>query len=453
MKKIYAYIMALFLLLYSECWPAFYETGVSPRAIAMSNAFMCSKDTALSIYYNPAGLAGMAFSEVSIGYGKRLLGLSDMSDISNSFIAGAFSIKGVGTVGVGWQNLGLSGNYQEHVFLLSYGYNLMDNLSAGITGKQFYRQFGRDAYTDTDPVFTNTGYTKLSLGVDVGLIYKVETLPIRVGFAALDINAPDIGIGAVETLPLTLKFGAAFVSEDLFVEVDAVFKNSRIYFNAGGEGWIFQKDIIIRSGFSMGDTGLKEATFGLGYKTNEFDFNYSFSFPMSGVANTFGSHQTSISFRFGDLPKTKEEMKFADVAKELEETKIRLSEIEKATAEEIAVLAEKVKSQETEIGDYKKKEDIVKSVATEINKKMDSGDTKVKAQALASAIYQASVAKKNETQTYIVQKGDNMKTVAEKFYKDGKKWELIYKANKDKIKGGVLTPGMELILPPDITTK
>ncbi len=48
---------------------------------------------------------------------------------------------------------------------------------------------------------------------------------------------------------------------------------------------------------------------------------------------------------------------------------------------------------------------------------------------------------------HIVQEGENLRSIAQKYYNDPKRWKDIYKANKSKIISGQVTPGMEIIIP------
>ncbi len=52
-------------------------------------------------------------------------------------------------------------------------------------------------------------------------------------------------------------------------------------------------------------------------------------------------------------------------------------------------------------------------------------------------------------QIYTVQKGDSLSLIAKKFYKDGRKYYLIMKANQDTLNGkpDQLSPGMKLKIP------
>lgn len=48
---------------------------------------------------------------------------------------------------------------------------------------------------------------------------------------------------------------------------------------------------------------------------------------------------------------------------------------------------------------------------------------------------------------HTVQAGENLRTIAQKYYNDSNKWRDIYKANTSKIVGGQVMPGQEIIIP------
>lgn len=48
---------------------------------------------------------------------------------------------------------------------------------------------------------------------------------------------------------------------------------------------------------------------------------------------------------------------------------------------------------------------------------------------------------------HIVQAGENLRSIAQKYYNDSGKWKDIYKANSTKITGGQVLPGQEIIIP------
>ena len=56
---------------------------------------------------------------------------------------------------------------------------------------------------------------------------------------------------------------------------------------------------------------------------------------------------------------------------------------------------------------------------------------------------------REEAQHYVVQKNDTLQKISHKFYGTTRKWNLLYKANKDVLKSpDKLHPGVELLIPP-----
>jgi nucleoid-associated protein YgaU len=46
-----------------------------------------------------------------------------------------------------------------------------------------------------------------------------------------------------------------------------------------------------------------------------------------------------------------------------------------------------------------------------------------------------------------VQKGESLRSLAEKYYGDANKWNLIFDANQNQIKRGVLKEGQDILIP------
>lgn len=50
--------------------------------------------------------------------------------------------------------------------------------------------------------------------------------------------------------------------------------------------------------------------------------------------------------------------------------------------------------------------------------------------------------------TYVVEKGDSLWAISERFYDDGNQWRRIYEANRDRIEDpDLIQPGWELTIP------
>src|SRR4029079_6571195 len=104
------------------------------RAPGMGNAFVGLADDVYALYYNPAGLAQLKRPELATSYTRLLLGLSDNSNLSSSFVGYAHPLKEGkwGTAAVAWQQLSLnSGFYQDQALYMSYGTSAQDVLGLG----------------------------------------------------------------------------------------------------------------------------------------------------------------------------------------------------------------------------------------------------------------------------------------------------------------------------------
>ena len=438
MKKLKLNILILLTALYAAPLQAMFDDGsASSRPLAMGGAFTCVYGTTYDVFSNPAGLASLQYYEIVTGYNKRLIGLTDGSDIMSAIFGANLPVKGFGSIGFGWQTTGLSGIYQEHAFTLALGTALSNNIYIGGSLKGYLKVFTGDAYTALDPVFASIGYSKTAFGAGAGVILKLDPLPVVFGFSGDNLNNPDVGLAGSDMLVPVYKAGVAFMTEDITLTAEAKIKTIETYLSLGAEGWVISHNLVLRSGFNMSSKGVNEIAAGFGYRTHNFDVNYAFVLPV-GISGTMGSHMVNVSFKFGDVPKTKEEKGLEQLNAELARAKSDIStdkendeKVRLENEKKIEELNQAVKQKDEQISKIKEKEDIVKSVATEINKKLDT----------------EPVNKIPQEITYKAVKGDNLKGLAEKYYNDAKKWTLIYNANKDKIRGGVIVPGTLIIIP------
>jgi nucleoid-associated protein YgaU len=68
----------------------------------------------------------------------------------------------------------------------------------------------------------------------------------------------------------------------------------------------------------------------------------------------------------------------------------------------------------------------------------------------AAAEKAPAMAKSGAAQEYVVQLGDTLSRLSERYYNSGNKWEKIYEANKDTLKNpNYIYVGMKLVIPPD----
>ena len=391
-------LLSVFAVFVSCSYAAFDDIGINARSIGVANAVLCQADTALNVFYNPAGLSSMKEVEAVLGYGKRYIGLTDGSDISNSSYAFALGVEKIGGFGVGWQTLGLTDAYQENILTFSYGKEMFDGLSMGINLKYFVSEVFGDAYTALDPVFNDHAYSKATFGADLGMLVSLGVVPVRFAVTLANAIQPNFGIASEEKPPVAVKIGASYFDNSMIVEIDGKIEAESFCISIGAEGWLLEKHLIVRTGFSLSERGLKEVCAGLGYREGQFDFNYSFNYPLTGMGSTSGSHQTSIAIRFENPLKY--------------------------------ILARQKKEDGAGIPPVKTMTDTLSPETPAV----DLPGVPLPDMRISDV-------------NYTVLKGDTLKSLAVKFYQDAKLWTLIYEANKDKIKVGMLEEGVVLVIP------
>ncbi|HCJ67793.1 MAG TPA: hypothetical protein DHV62_10895 [Elusimicrobia bacterium] len=411
----------------STCYASFEDIGVGARAVGMGNAFITVADDVYSIYYNPAGLTALRQKETASSYGRLYFGLDDGSNLGKSFLGYAHPLaKKYGSFGLGWMNFHLSGVYSENTFIFSYAREVEEikqipgPLNLGINLKLLNKNYGRDEYTIKDNVFAKS-YSKTVLSADLGGLYQLSRY-FTVGLLFSDILQPDIGLKDKSVIPLGIKTGISYRSPVLNTALEGSYWGGEIKIYNGLEYWLFAKSFAVRAGWGMGTRSFSNLTFGLSYNIPLLRFDYAFVYPLSGITDILGSHQFSLSFRFGSLlegpsedpfylkKKTKDlEKKFKETEEELSRTK---NELEKLKKERVAPPA------------------------------VTPGITPPGRPPLPGVVPQPPTMR-----THKVLEGETLQSIAVKYYGEEKRWVDIYNANKDKIERGVVKPGQILIIP------
>jgi hypothetical protein len=189
MRPVLVAALALVLATTLAARPAtayFEETALGSRGVALGFSALASIRDVTAGYWNPAGLADLAGTQVFFDYCKPY-GVPDLNE-------GAFAVgqKRWGTGwALGWHRLGIANAYAEDVFSISAGRSLSDfgrghRLAAGGTFK--FQRVGFQPFEVQD--FWSTGewagagsvdYGSQSKGsLDAGLLW---TTPWRVDFA------------------------------------------------------------------------------------------------------------------------------------------------------------------------------------------------------------------------------------------------------------------------------
>lgn len=359
-----AAILAVWLV--SSASASFEPLPVGGRAAGMSEAYSAIVDDVFALYYNPAGVMQVTRPEIGTYYSQLYPGLTDSSKINRMFLGYAqpFGKAGrLGGIGASYMSLQLSGLYKEEAFGLTYGREYHHRWNYGVSLKMLKKTIGSDEYTDNaidpttgaafggpDPVLAK-GRSASGFGLDLGAQYRLSQA-YALGFAARNINAPDLGIDSTDKVPsvLTLALARRLRAGSLDLEVTkwkGATDNTRVAL--GGEKW-FKNGFGVRAGGASGAGGSATVSAGGSFRLDSFQFDYAWIYPLQGIEGTLGIQQVSLTARLGKVPTDPIELQ---LIKEKEERIRAETEARLARAE-----TDRLKKQILELTDQKSRESL-----------------------------------------------------------------------------------------------
>ncbi|HAH07724.1 MAG TPA: hypothetical protein DCM05_14585 [Elusimicrobia bacterium] len=304
---------------------AYDDVGVGARVTGMGNAYTAVADDAYSVYYNPAGLGVLDRAQLATTYSKLFTGLSDNSNLQNSYVAFAQPIDQgrQGGYGLSWNYFTLDDLYREMSFSGSYGRQVFAEqvpagLYAGLTAKYLTRGLGKvaaadNAFNDTgvanqgpDPVLQKG--SKSNFDFDLGFLYRVRPR-FTLGLDVQHLFEPNIAISESDSDPLgrNIKLGAAYQTGWTTFSSDLQFLkapdgSTDKVLVAAAEKWLptlLHGTFGVRGSIGLGDRDYRQLAFGLSYRIFRMQVDYGFSIPLGTVSGTMGHHRMGLSFRFG----------------------------------------------------------------------------------------------------------------------------------------------------------
>ena len=292
------------------------DRRIGARPMGMGDAFVALANDLNTLNYNPAGLGLEKNLEFAFEYANLYPGLDD-GTLQENHLAYAQNFYDAGAVGVSWNNRSLAGVYNENEFLLGYAARFGDQTPfwAGVGFKVFYLDY-TDAFSLNQNPYFGTASQALRIGVDLGLLY--DMLPeakgapgVRVGFAGINLNQPDLGLQAEARQPMELRFGAAAVYGEWDAAADLVYSEGSAQVHAGAEKWFNDGRWAVRSGVIAGaGTGFTlaaGATYTFDLSSLKTRLNYAFNYSFGGILETAGIHRVSLDLGY-PLP-SKDELK------------------------------------------------------------------------------------------------------------------------------------------------
>lgn len=275
--------LSLFLLytVSSAHGAAFDRIGVGARAKGMGDAFCAVADDVTAVYWNPAGLAKVKASGLSVMY-RDLFGLGLIDYTYAGYAQPGF---GKGAVGFTWIRLATSNSvdylkYSENTYMFAYGFSLggaFKAMSIGAGVKYYFVDYDQGKAS--------------GMGADVGLrIQAAKNLTIVA--VGQDVNCPKIRYqtGYDDTMDPNYKLGLNFTNTFVNVSADLdQLKQPRPKLHLGLEKPLFRNTFFIRAGGYNVTESIWNITFGAGLKVSKaFALDYAFEMhPELGNSQVF----------------------------------------------------------------------------------------------------------------------------------------------------------------------
>ena len=311
-------LLPLLCLLWAPVHGAFEDTGTGSRATALGDAYVAMGDDLLSLAYNPAGLARVHEKEMTTEYAKLFTGLTDGSNISQTYLSYGQPIPWGGTLAVGWKQFSLDNLYKERTLSLGYGEWLTSNIAIGGALKQLYHSFAvptsivdnnGNIQPGTPNFFVQNGNSQTAYAGDLGMLYR-WTERHTLGISILNINEPNIALSSAdhEIVPRTIRAAISFdqthhVTYAAALQTQHSLDNDLIATGAAERTWDLAGDhhVAIRGSLASGSRDYHQVNLGAGYRIGDLQIDYAFVFNLGGITlgDTSGTHRFSFTYRFG----------------------------------------------------------------------------------------------------------------------------------------------------------
>ena len=269
-----------------------------------------------SIFYNPAGLAGVSKNpEAFFSYNKHLVtegvdiniyhlgfaypvrfGIITKKKVQNKYKKYLLPIKF--TFGIGISGLDVdNGLYKENVYILSFA-TKMWQLLTGVNLKILGLSYGEDEYTKIDPVFEKT-YSKYSYTADIGMIYELRK--IGFGLSLMNIIPADVVLSKeksnkTETVKLATSFAVKYkIFRTVEVLTEIKLKDKLEDIAVGLKQNLLNNNLKLAAGVNT-----TQASFSFGYKFVLQNFIvepvYTISYPY--YMSTYGTHNVVVKIKW-----------------------------------------------------------------------------------------------------------------------------------------------------------
>jgi hypothetical protein len=246
----------------------FEDSDVGARPLGLGRAYSAIADDASALYWNPAGLAGLARSDLVLVYARPYAA----QGLHTSYGSVARPLK-QGTVAFSWNHVGVSDALGEDMFTLGAArevYSGAGGLRVSLGAAVKLARLSFPSYVDPESQELVDFGSCARVTADAGMLVRVNQR-LSLGGTLRNLGSPEFALdragasGATE-LPSLFQVGAAYRwDEESTVAVDLEkVAPGKVLVNFGGEIWFYD-------GFAMrvGMTG-PSATGGVSIKSKKF---------------------------------------------------------------------------------------------------------------------------------------------------------------------------------------
>ena len=370
MKRIISFLLIMFVLLSLNIYAdasansgtataLFLTIPPDARSSAMGEAGTARGDDVSTLFWNPAGLVNVRNLEFIFTHADYL------ADFNYNFLAGAFSLKNIGSIGLGLNFIGTDpfkqydnqgeevaeyNNFQDLAFNCAYARRINDFISAGATFKYISQTLVSESFT--------------SFAVDAGVL--LDDMFVKNLFTGASVKnlggGPKIGSGS-DSLPFNISVGAMYnLNLGSFSSKSLVDVNLPNYYDMNfgigeeiemtfGESFAVYPRVGFKIPFEHGF--LNGLTMGLGIKFLNYNVDYSFL----NYGDLKSIHKISVLYKSlgiapSEEPEVKEEVEVPVEEEKVEEPEIEEIEVpveEEKVEEEIEIPVEEEKVEEPEV--------------------------------------------------------------------------------------------------------
>jgi hypothetical protein len=272
-------------------------SGIGARPLGMGGAFVSVADTGDAVFYNPAGLVQVIRPEIS-GMGAVLL--NGKENVFELVYVQPFGDQFAWSLAT-QQLFFTDGSENERVYIGTFAVPLA-------VDKSF--SFGLNTKLFTVDSATQPGQQATGFGWDMGFLYHLPILDPRYGKQVnIGLEAEDLDTkiryqaGNEDIIPLRVRGGISYeFTDDLITSFefsdfnDPNLGDHHTLLLAGIEGWFFDDQLGLRTGYAGFQTLGGQFTAGISYRSRTWGIDYAYI----GHAQFLGSsHRISACWRFG----------------------------------------------------------------------------------------------------------------------------------------------------------